>query len=805
MTMRMTPARRQNRRAVVAALGAAAAASLALAQQGQPGAGTAAGEGAAAAMLPSDVEALLAAIADAPTLEEAITARARLIELAPDDERAPTWMVEQAAAVLDRVAADGSEAAALLGIPTSRQRQRAEEAAAEALMLISRADDAASRIIERVQARLIDGTGSPETVRRRAEEAERTLARLVDLEQGVRIPFFRGRAAVILSAVQGSRASREEFARVALESLGKLKLGTVAAEASRRVALAAVLLNLGEGDAPAREQARTLLRWVVEQPVHVGGGGGGGSNGAAEAGSAPDPVTRAQAWMGLMLAAGSGEELRAVREDLALAAITEPFVVADPQGPSRRAADPLLALLVAESATRASLGLARAEDARGRAAELDAAFAPLLALLHREDLRGHRAALRPLVLAKVGSATDRLMPMDRLDAMVPLSRAVMLARGSSPGDRARVEAAALLRAVADRHDAGESRPEALWELAVILWESPEAGDAVAAVETLCRLAGEFPESARAAEAAKKAVELSRYTLGQLAAGDGQTKEGADPALVDALGTLYARALDLAVKLAPADPASAQQRLERARLVLDAAAAGSERAMTPEELDSALNALEGVPESDPRRAEADRVAAVAIDRALEAARAAVARAVAADAGREELAPAARERLVGIARRAVQWAQSRRPSEADRYRLTLADALIDAGDARAAAIYQDLADRAEPGSELRVRSRLGLGRAQRAGGQSESAFATLRSLVDDLERVASQRRPATKHRHEAYWLAWAEMLEILAADNRDGRRSDVIRLQLNRLELVDPAFGGGEAAQRIKAVRASIDGR
>jgi len=804
MTTPMTPDRRQNRRVVVAALGAAAAASLALAQPGQPGAAPAMGEGAAPAAAPSDVEALLAAIADAPTLEEAITARARLIDLAPDDERAPTWMVEQAAAVLDRIAADGSEAAVLLGIPTARQRERAEEAAAEALMLIARADDAATRIVERVQARLIDGTGSPEAVRRRAQEAERTLARLVDLEQGIRIPYFRGRAAVVLSAVQASRASREEFARVALESLGKLKLGTVAAEASRRVALAAVLLNRGERDAPAREQARTLLRWVVEQPVHAGGGGAG--SGAADVRSVPDPVTRAQAWMGLMLAAGSEEELRAVREDLALAAITEPFVVADAREPSRRAADPLLALLVAEAATRASLAMVEAgTDGRERAAKLDAAFAPLLTLLRREDLREHRAALRPLVLAKVGSATDRLMPMDRLDAMVPLSRAVMLARGSSPGDRARVEAAALLRAVADRHDAGEARPEALWELAVILWESPEAGDAVAAVETLCRLAAEFPESARAAEAAKKAVELSRYTLGQLAAGEAQVKDGADPALVDKLGTLYARALDLAVKLAPADPDSAQQRLERARLVLDAAAVGSERAMTPEELDSALNALEGVPESDPRRAEADRVAAVAIDRALEAARTAVARAVEADAGREELAPAARERLVGIARRAVQWAQSRRPSEADRYRLVLADALIDAGDARAAAIYQDLADRAAPGSELRVRARLGLGRAQRARGQNESAFATLRSLVDDLERAASQRRPPTKHRPEAYWLAWAEMLEILAADNRDGRRSDVIRLQINRLELVDPAFGGGEASRRISAVRSSIDGK
>ena len=129
-------------------------------------------------------------------------------------------------------------------------------------------------------------------------------------------------------------------------------------------------------------------------------------------------------------------------------------------------------------------------------------------------------------------------------------------------------------------------------------------------------------------------------------------------------------------------------------------------------------------------------------------------------------------------------------------------MEAGDARAEAIYQDLADRAAAGSEMSLRSRLGLGRAQRAAKQTEEAFATLRSLVDELERAAAKRRPATADRHEAYWLAWAEMLEILAADNRDGRRTDVIRLQLNRLSLVDPAFGGGDASRRIKAVRESL---
>ena len=268
-------------------------------------------------------------------------------------------------------------------------------------------------------------------------------------------------------------------------------------------------------------------------------------------------------------------------------------------------------------------------------------------------------------------------------------------------------------------------------------------------------------------------------------------------------------MELAVTHAPAAPDSAENRLERARLALEQSAAepGAAPAVaTPEELDEALDAVEGIPADGPRAAEADRLARTAIEQALAAAADAVGRAAAAEPGGSgTLLDTARERQVAIARRAVQWASARRPSEADRYRLVLADALLASGDARAAAIYEDIAARspASPATgDLGAAARLGLGRAQRAGGRAEAAFATLRSLTDDLERTAQRAAPGSRERPPQYWLAWAEMLEILAADNRDGRRTDTIRLQLNRLALVDQQFGGGEARARLETVRAGL---
>lgn len=748
---------------------------------------------AEAAALPSDVRALLEMLSRAGSLDEAVRIRARLIEVAGDDDRAPTWMVEQAAAMLDRLARDGSEASVLLGMPTPAQRQAAAEAAEEMLRLTALADGAATRAVDWLQARLMESTQDAGTVRAQAQAAERSLARLIDTEQAVRIPYFRGRAAVILAALERDRAPREDFIRVALESLGKLRLGTVAAEASRRVALAATLLLIAEheaglaggGGGAAPEpvlQAAELARWVVDQPA------------IGRAGEAPDPLTRVQAWMVLLRAPRTRQQLAAAREALALGALTEPFVTGEGE---QRSADPLLALLTAEAATRTGLSLP-APASSSRIAHINEAFAPLIALLTREDLAAHRRALRPVVLSKIGGATDALMPLGEADPTIALARAVTLARGSGPGDAARAEASALLRGVADRPEAGELRADALWELAVLRWEEGGPEAAVDAVGALVRLASELHDSPRAEAAAKKAVELGRYTLAQFTAAP-----PADEGLKRQLSALYARALELAVHHAPSAPESAENRLERARLALEPRPEEPGAAMTPEELDAALDALEGVPPGDARGAEADRLAQEAIERAMKAAAEAVRRAASADGpGSLTFIGPARERQVAIARRAVQWASVRRPREADRYRLALADALLASGDARAAAVYEDIASRAGAMSELSLRARLGLARAQRAGKQAEAAFATLRALTDDLERSAQASAPGSRERHEVYWLAWAEMLEILAADNRDGRRTDTIRLQLKRLSLVDPQFGGGEARERLETVRAGL---
>jgi hypothetical protein len=92
-----------------------------------------------------------------------------------------------------------------------------------------------------------------------------------------------------------------------------------------------------------------------------------------------------------------------------------------------------------------------------------------------------------------------------------------------------------------------------------------------------------------------------------------------------------------------------------------------------------------------------------------------------------------------------------------------------------------------------------RAQRATGDSTAAFATLRSLVDVLENAPASQRPPE------FFAAWADMLEILAADNAGGRRSEQIRLRITHLRSLDATLGSPESAERIDMVARSIDSK
>ncbi|MFT3683358.1 MAG: hypothetical protein QM783_00290 [Phycisphaerales bacterium] len=130
-----------------------------------------------------------------------------------------------------------------------------------------------------------------------------------------------------------------------------------------------------------------------------------------------------------------------------------------------------------------------------------------------------------------------------------------------------------------------------------------------------------------------------------------------------------------------------------------------------------------------------------------------------------------------------------------RIALADGYTAAGDARAVQIYDKLLATEPPPmspSALVVRK----ARAQRAAGDGAGAFGTLRTLVDVFESAPASQRPPE------FFSAWADMLEILAADNAGGRRSDQIRLRVAHLRSLDAKLGSTDAAERIDMVERSL---
>ncbi|HYE02881.1 MAG TPA: hypothetical protein VD963_06565 [Phycisphaerales bacterium] len=732
--------------------------------------------------------------------------RRALLALEPSGERAVTWMLDEAAWVLDRLATAGTEASVLLGLPTPGQREEARAAAEGAFELITRADGAINAAVRALEEPALDAAGAGAAAGRDrgpGATAEARLGVLIDQEQGVRVPFYRGRAAALLARLDPDPASRQEQGRLALASLADLRLSTPGAEAVRRVILGAVLLGLHEatggatapqGPGDAARTARELFDSVARPRPHGGGDPAG------------DPLTVTAAWMGLLRSASGPEQLGETWTAAGFAATTPPISTAGP-------AAVWLRLLLAEGKARAVLDDRPRSTGTGaeRAVALDQAIAPLAELA----LGGPAPAdpgVRPVALAKIAvlvetaAARGPAFPFELVHPVAALAHGVALAQrpGATEAPAARAQAEALLLSVADREAAGPLRAEALWELAVVRWSAGAAGDAedsVAAVEALCRLAREFPESARGPAAAQKAVELARYSLARLVAEPPELRSAAArEALRQRLAARYGEALERAFQLAPGHADEPGWRIERARLALEEGGA----VMGPEQLEVALDALEGIRGGTGPGSEADELAGTALERALAAAHAELARADLL--GKPDEAREAARRAALVARRGLQWSLQRRPAAADSYRLALGEAMARLGDERAAPLLKELIERDwGPDVASRHRLRLAYGTALRAAGQGQAAFASLRQFVEELDRQAATGTTAPGVvRPRAYWEAWAEMLEILAADNRDGARAAPIRVQISRLALLDPEFGGGPARGRILAVKRLLDG-
>lgn len=644
--------------------------------------------------------------------DRALDVRRRLIlATTGDDDRAPTWMIDQAAALLARRSRDGSDTSALTGFlsPTSREAVRSD--AVESATLLSRAAAMTDRLLARPPADLL-------TTRRTV---------LAD-EKAVRIPFFQVRA-LALTALFREGADRVAAASLAIAAGDSIRLGDPQADAIRRTNLALALLVRGEPGDAAR--AQSLAHAILSA---TGDRGRDAPTLDLWAGA------RAEAWFAWVLASGRAEGPNAAGravDALRKALPGEPFTTGG-------RADPLLILLATDTMARTLI-----EAGEGRNLQLTReACETLLAIVEREDLGLDRPARWALISERLTALIPGEAPLTQLPAAVAVGRAVVAARSPEGRD----EAVRLLTQAAAREDAGPWREEALWELSVLLTASEAPLDRLRAVRSLSALARDFPASPRADRAIAAALAYGR----DLAA-DEQPGVSAEARIA------YADALALAT----AGPFDLPDRefwwCERARTVLET------RMPPPTDADRAQvrSLLERIAPGSDRAAEATSLYLADADRDIALARDRFAAAMRRGDERGA-ATIAVDELLPAAQRALAWAQRHASPGIESRRLDVAEAIVEAGRPGALAIYDDLARRAPDLGEARLL--LGRARALRLERREEEAFAILRDLTNSLE-LAEPRPEAFWHA----WTLLLESLAAREDDRSPVVRTHLERLR------------------------------
>lgn len=674
-------------------------------------------------------------------VDRAIDLRRLLIAQASDD--APElagWLIDQGAALLARLARDGSDTAVLFGLPLPAQHQSAAATASDAAALLRRAQELLP-------------------VQRETEH-----------DRSVRIPFYLSRAELLLAAASRGESSRRH-ADSAHALVGRIVFAEPSPEAARRVVVGAA--HVLRGDAPTELQiAVDELAWVLTRE-------------GREA-AAITPLTRAEAWMALLHATAALDRAEALLASLHDALLRPPFVAAG-------TADPLLVVLATDAATRSLFEAGLRTRSPGL---LELAVDQQARLLARTDLPMRADTLRPLIFEKLamlaelaGTVPDGL----ELPAAVLTARAVILARDPA----ARDEALSMLYQVCDSHPQNPFAPDALWELAVLLTQPPHADTEgrLHAAQALTRLADHHPQSPRAAEAMSAALAYARALVVQADHADPSSNlHGPEPLARD----VYRRALAVATQRYPRLPDIDLWRYEHARLLFEEferrASAG---AVTVQLLQESLASLRLVDAGSAIAQDAARMAERTHLAHLEALRNALRIARRADGNITLLAS---DELMPAAQAAANWATANRSPLASRFRLDLAEAVLESGGPGAAATarhtLEDLMPRLDE-PELRYllpRARLVLARAHIAAGDDAAAFALLRSAAMDLEPGIVADPPPSPDVHDTFWHAWTLMAEILGRSHDDRAR---LLLHIRRLRTIDPDLGGSPWRQRIEA--------
>ncbi len=677
----------------------------------------------------------------------------KVVESAPADDRAPTWMLDLAALELDAIARQCDDASALFGVPTPAQIARVERAARLAATLIDRAESAAQSVIARLEAQLLQPGIDRAAAAAIAARNEPTLTRLVDAELGARIPLLRADAAALVAVTSREPAVSTQARAEAMPLIARAPSPGLREEVHKRLLTAALLVR--SPDAQQRESARRQLEWIL---------GNAASNPAT-----PDTSSLSNAdWVRLQMAL--------IRCGQTVAAAKAPC--------PGRGEDWLVDLLLAESRLSAARSAPAGATSAGTSV-LVPALAQILAVVDKYtgaddlDATGDPSPLRRLVYDKIGSITAPGLAWSSLDPQVALARAWSLRAEDGQLDS---EAGALLMQVAGRADASpQLRARALWMLAANTPAAPAQADPVAS-PFLLRLVRELPNTRLAMAAAERIVDASPVREVPASCTIAWPTESARADCAEALRLLVR-----------ADTSSEALAYRLIATLLSGPAAPTVGEL--EQASAVYARLSAAPVVLRTRAEA--CLADAFDRALSTPQ----------------DPVNRDTTLRLAADFFAGRGSDGPRRSLELTLDRADAALAARlrppDRIAAELRPLLGSALDVSSTPdRARLRLLLGVALRAAGELPASLELLRTVADEYEPDARATDPARARARIAFWNAWAELIEIVRSGSSapahadDAERVRNAQRYRERLELLDPNLGGEPWAGRIRAAAGGI---
>lgn len=709
------------------------------------------------------------------------------VAAAPLPGEAAIAQLNRAESLIAQQDAAGRSAFALLGVLTEDDRALLATAITEAAELTDAASVAIDRAIEQ-----IDSMAEPDEA-----HAQRRFALAIERRE-LRLPLARARAASILAALQPDDRTRTALATTAVNALHKVTLNGAAIDTRGAVIAGEALLLLGDA-----EKALASFATAIERA----------QSGAGD--DQPSAMDLAEARLGRALAIAQTDGDHDAR--LALSDLRNAYPFVTDAAPS-----PLLALLRADVAVR----LDRESGAKPYAINgyLEALVAAPSASVYR--------SLRAVILARLAAlwAEEAWTP-----ASAPPLALVVRALSLADEDPSSATAANTLRRLLDRSD--ELDTIELAEARLALAELETDSNPRRAMLLLLEIAESEDRNAPrlAPEALRRAYEI------------GSAQAHTD--LSDPVTALFDRTIAVLI-----DRAEDQQR--RVALWLRRAALFEALGAN----DKAVLAYDQIPDSSDRWLGAQRRAvSLEVRGLLQHAESGAAKALLErvdplllrpidDDFRELLAASKAIALTRMGRHEpAVLVVERLPSEAVGFELManlailgllepLEYMLFDAelrGDSAAqqaaAGLLLRVVDsqrvRSEPLSRERRRARglallysgeadeaasefralqseradprldVWLAEALLASGDAEGAFALYRRVAEGLEADGATADPD-------FWRCWSRMLRVLADQSEAERNDEQLLVQINRLAILDPGFGGEPFKRRIEAVRRAV---